>query len=180
MTKWVRVTAFGLMAAWLAAFAGPASGGPDPPPGKFSIGFQLSDGAEGNPPVGETLIFPDIGFSPNGTPVWGIRVHGWVSLPNPPGGGQSYWMVYAPPNSTTVNGVASTAPNMAAVEFASQWNGAGVAYWTMFIDHWWWDGTNFVDLPNGNVSVDFTFSVKTPQTNPAWVQVGTLTGGFAW
>lgn len=176
--KLSRVTAFLLLGLTLAAFSGEARGGPDPPPGKFAMYFQWSDGSQGLPPEGEILLFPDIGFLPDGTPVWGVRAHGWVALPFPPGGGQSKWCVYAA--QTVVDGKTPTAWNGEQGSGWINWNGSGIYYWTCFVQGDWGAAPNLSPhLPNGNVTQRFQLFVETPFSGGE-VPVASCTGGFSW
>lgn len=150
----------GLMVAFAACVAGVwpdrAKAGPDPPKGKYSIGIRLNDGSDPNVANGAPLIYPSF---ENGD--WGVRVHGFVNLPAPNPGGESWWAVaclyiYESPTNTWPTASVSTS-------FTSTWTGAGQAYWTMFVPSGWGFPPDW-NLPTGNYELEFRLGVNSPGT----------------
>jgi hypothetical protein len=164
---------FAFAAAVSAVLPRGAYAGPDPPPGKFGIGVNVNDGSDPNVPsyvaYGDPCVYPVWAGDH-----WKMRIHGWVSLPNP-AATPAKWEVgsfgniheYSTPETATVT-VHSSFGQKA-------WTAAGVFYWVIDVDAGWGTPLSVLGFPSGgSYGVQLYLNVTSPAIGAWW------TGATTW
>jgi hypothetical protein len=174
-----RVTAAAMLVIGLAAFAGNARPGPDPPPGKFSFGISVNDGSDPNVPayvgLGDECVYPVW----NGSE-WEMEIRGWASLPAPNSTPAS-WQVGSYGQIVEASAPATATFTSHGAFGPHGWTGPGTVYWVIRVNAGWGGppATVYGFPPGGAYEVPLYLNVKTPTTG-AWWTAGTGKAQMAW
>lgn len=155
-----------------------AKAGPDPPFGRYGIGIRnnVEVPLNENVPEGQPLVYVDLVELPNGQMVWGLTVHGWVDLPAPNAGGNSWWAVVHSTTEEATLGGQSSVPTESFGPIA--WTGKVTkGHWAMTVVPAWDQQIGFFA---GSFISHFDLKINSPGTGGWMYPLVNCQAFFAW